>query len=95
MKILWLAKGKQLQDAEVTQKLSCCCCCCSLASACVACHMPHALRCTAAAAGRELQESSWQMSTQTKADGGQDADGDVVRARLHLNLGAAGAVWES
>lgn len=30
------------------------------------------------------------MSTQTKADGGQDADGDVVRARLHLNLGAAG-----
>lgn len=86
MKILWLAKGKQLQDAEVTQKLSCCCC--SFAAACVACHMPHALCCTAA--GRELQESSWQMSTQTKADGGQDADGDVVRARLHLNLGAAG-----
>lgn len=57
--------------------------------------MPHALRCIAAAAGRELQESSWQMSTQTKVDGGQDADRDVVRARLHLNLGAAGAVWES
>lgn len=32
------------------------------------------------------------MSTQTKADGGQDADRDVARARLHLNLGAARGV---
>lgn len=35
------------------------------------------------------------MSTQTKADGGQDADRDVARARLHLNLGAARGVCVS